>query len=533
MRCKLGLGGVLITLLVLCAAPVWAQELVIVHTNDTHSNLFPFGPQKEHGGIARISTVIKQVREQNERVLVLDGGDVFVGTFAFNKYLGYPQLKIMEGLYDAMALGNHELDLGPGALAAILAGVNPITMQPMGPPIALPILSANIDLSSIPGLQPFINPSIIRDVGGIKVGILGVTTNNPVYYSPDATAILGDPYIAAGVTAATLRAAGCQVVIAISHLGVAFDELGLSQVPGIDIIIGSHSHTTLPATQVNGKIIVQAGEFGELLGELHVGVDAGGVTLRNHRFYTIDQEIRDDPALLPYLNSLRDGIYTDPRYGPVLSQHVARAGWDLEKTWWMVSDPQRAPSHRDTSLGNLVTDALRIGVNRLGYDVDCALEAIGLLGHKIYAGKVVGNDVMLSVPYGYDPISGLGFKIKVVSLYGAELLGAIEYTLGFIEYSDETALQASGLGFRYDPTRPSGSRLVSVTINGTPVNPYGVYRLALNERLVALLAALGLNLSGRVEETGLLEFNLVKNYMQELNHLYYTSEGRIVDTSAQ
>ena len=73
----------------------------------------------------------------------------------------------------------------------------------------------------------------------------------------------------------------------------------------------------------------------------------------------------------------------------------------------------------------------------------------------------------------------------------------------------------------------------SVKINGAPVNPYGVYRIAVNERLVALLASLGVDVSGRVEETGLLEFNLVKNYMQELNHLSYTSEGRIVDLSAQ
>jgi len=54
------------------------------------------------------------------------------------------------------------------------------------------------------------------------------------------------------------------------------------------------------------------------------------VGLKSHQFYTINQAIRDDPALLPYLNSLRDGIYTDPRFGPVLSQHVARAEWDLE-----------------------------------------------------------------------------------------------------------------------------------------------------------------------------------------------------------
>ena len=175
-----------------------------------------------------------------------------------------------------------------------------------------------------------------------------------------------------------------------------------------------------------------------------------------------------------------------------------------------------------------------MGVDHAGYAVDCALEAIGYIGHKIYAGKVVGNDVMLSVPYGYDPNSGLGFKINVVSLYGAELLGGLEYTLGFVEYTDEMALQVSGLTFRYDSSQPAGSRLdpASVAINGIPLSPNGIYRVALNEKLTGLLAGLGLDLQGRVEATGLLEFNLVKAYMQELNHLHYTSQGRIIDAAA-
>jgi 5'-nucleotidase / UDP-sugar diphosphatase len=534
MCCRSRVAGALIALLVLSAVPGSAEEIVIVHANDTHSNLFPFGPQKAHGGIARIATVIERIRDENERVLSLHAGDVFVGTFAFNKYLGYPELKLMEGLYDAMALGNHEIEFGPAFLAAILAGVNPITGQSMGPPVALPILSANIDLDAVPGLQPFILPAIIKEVGGIKVGLLGVTTHEPVYYSPDVAALMGDPFVAAGVTAALLRAQGCQVVVAISHLGAAYDILGLSMVPGIDVIVGGHSHTTLPATQVNGKIIVQAGEFGRLLGELRIDVDAAaGVTLIDHRFHVIDRDIRDDPALIPYLNTLRNGIYTDPRYGPVLSQQVARAAWDLEKTW-MVPDPNRGPSHRDTPLGNLVTDAIRIGVNRAGFAVDSALEATGLLGNKIFAGKVVANDVMMAVPYGYDPISGLGFRINVVSLYGAELLGALEHTLTFIEYSDEMAMQTSGLMFQYDSQGTPGTRLdaASVTINGRPVDPSAVYRLAVNERIVALLSSLGVDVSGRVEGTGLFEFNLVKDYMRELRHLHYTSEGRIIDVAA-
>ena len=192
MRRIFCLFGLVVLLLAGIAASVGAKELVILHTNDTHSNLFPFGPQKEHGGIARMSTLIQELRAENENVLALHAGDVFVGTFAFNKYLGYPELKIMEGLYDAMALGNHEFDLGPNALGAILAGVNPLTLEPMGPPVSLPILSANVTLDA--ALQPFIKPWLIKDVGGLKVGLVGVVTENPVYYAPDLAALFSSPY---------------------------------------------------------------------------------------------------------------------------------------------------------------------------------------------------------------------------------------------------------------------------------------------------------------------------------------------------
>ena len=101
-----------------------AQEtyLTILHTNDTHSTLFPYGPGDRWGGIARLSGLVKELKAERPNVLVLNSGDVFVGTFEFNKYLGYPELKIMESLYDAMCLGNHEFDLGLEALLGVVSG---------------------------------------------------------------------------------------------------------------------------------------------------------------------------------------------------------------------------------------------------------------------------------------------------------------------------------------------------------------------------------------------------------------------------
>ena len=218
-----------------------AQELVILHTNDTHSHLYPFGPEK-WGGIARVSHLIQKARHANgNNVLALHAGDAFVGTFAFNKYLGYAELKMMEEMYDVWCLGNHEFDLGPDILAGVLTGI-----ASGGSPVTLPTLCANVKLPEGHPLGQFIRPHMIVSRNGIRIGLIGVVTTDPFNYSAEVNAMLRDPYEAAGKSAQILRSRGCDVVICLSHLGKLQDENGLSLVPGIDIIVGGHSHDAIP-----------------------------------------------------------------------------------------------------------------------------------------------------------------------------------------------------------------------------------------------------------------------------------------------
>jgi len=527
---------VMASFLVLLSLP-WpgsGDKLTILHTNDTHSHLYSFGPLNRYGGIARMSALIKELKRKNGNVLTLHAGDVFMGTFAFNKYLGYAELDIMEELYDAMAIGNHELDLGIDALAAILSG------QVAGEsPIALPFLLANIDWKEVGQghpLQSLVQPHMVMDIGGLKVGLLGVVTTDPYNYSKEVNAILTDPYEAAGLSAYYLRAVEkVDLVIAVSHLGKTADIMGLSQVPGIDIIVGGHSHDALfDPIIANGKIIVQAGEFGKYLGELKVNVENGNVDLIDYKLHPITRKTEIDFTLVPKLFKLRLGIFKDPRFGPVYTKPVAWAKWDLEERW------EEGNPHRDTPLGNLVADAIKTGVQEQGYPVDIALEANGFIGHRIYKGRIVGNDVLRSVPYGYDPESGLGFRIKTVRLAGAQILAGLEFSISNAEYTDELSLQVSGLTFEYDSSKTPAtqrgqlSRLdpSSVRINGQPINPSGVYWVAMNEQLVELLRSMGLTFFGE-EETWLFEYTLVRDFMSKLKYLAYTSEGRIIDRAVK
>ena len=509
--------------------------LTILHSNDTHSTLLPFGPNKEYGGIARMSALIKAIRARGGNILALNAGDVSVGSFEFNKYLGYPEFKIMDGRYDAMALGNHEFDLGLDVLTGVLAGAPELGCD-LGP-VTLPVLCANVTFPEGSFLASRVVPHIVREFGGVKVGIFGLVNYDAQNYSPAVYAMLGDPLAAAAAQVAELRADGCAVVVCLSHLGKDWDVQGLTAVPGIDVIVGGHSHDALARPMIVGnKIIVQAGEFGKFLGELKLSVRGGVVSLAGYRLHDLTWS-RQDPALRTRLDALKQGIVTDPRFGDVYDKRVACAVRDIEANWAEWGPHMR---YRDTGLGDLVADAMKAGVLKAGYPADVALEVMGYTAAGIFAGKVVGNDIMRAVPYGYDPSSGLGFKVVVVPVTGDLLLGLMEYSVSMVEYTRDLCLQPAGLKFAYDSSKPAApfgslNRVdpFSVRINGNPIDPAGIYFVAMNEQVFNTLAGMLPPGTLTAITTNLFEYNLVRDLMRSLGRVRYVAEGRVVDIAAR
>ena len=173
-----------ITLIACIAVVAIAQDrpvtITLLHVNDTHSHLDATGPKGWHldgttGGLAKAAAIIQSVRQHDPNVLLLHAGDVFHGDFFFNAYFGVPEFRFMKQLgFDAMAVGNHEFDLGPGMLA------NSLAQAFAGG--SFPLLSANLDVSAYDTaappdlrLSPWIKPSVIRQVGGVSIGIFGMT----------------------------------------------------------------------------------------------------------------------------------------------------------------------------------------------------------------------------------------------------------------------------------------------------------------------------------------------------------------------
>lgn len=247
-----------------------AKRLVILHTNDTHSQI---EPKDSLGGVLRRKAYIDEVRRENgkDNVLLLDAGDFCQGTPYFNFYKGDIEVEMMNLMeYDAVTLGNHEFDNGVDALANLLKKAK------------FKVVSSNYDLSTSP-LSEKIDPWLMLEKGDVKVGIIGLNVNPEDLIAKEnyEGVFYRDPIAIANQLAADLKNKGADVVIVLSHLGYEYEntnkasDLKLAKAArNIDIIIGGHSHTLLKepvkVKAADGReiLIGQLGKSGFYLGRI-------------------------------------------------------------------------------------------------------------------------------------------------------------------------------------------------------------------------------------------------------------------------
>ena len=227
------------------------KQLTILHTNDMHSHIHPFnsGRNKGVGGMAQRATIIKQIRDEGNQVLLLDAGDIFQGTPYFNVYGGELEFKLMSEMgYDASTIGNHDFDNGLDGL------VNQL------PHAKFPFIVSNYDFSDTNMHDKHLKYKVFNK-GGIKVGVFGIGIEldglvpknlygNTIYQNPIEKANYYSDHLS--------NFLGCDLVICLSHLGFEYpdekvsDKVLASQTNNIDLIIGGHTHTFL-----NEPVIVE------------------------------------------------------------------------------------------------------------------------------------------------------------------------------------------------------------------------------------------------------------------------------------
>ncbi|UOG73920.1 metallophosphoesterase [Hymenobacter tibetensis] len=258
------------------------ERLVILHTNDMHSRIEPFPDSATQyagmGGMAHRATLIKQIREQEPHVLLLDSGDIWQGTPYFNFFMGELEYKLMSQMkYDASTLGNHDFDNG-------LEG-----LQKQLPNATFPFLVANYDFTGTILAGRF-QPYKVFEKAGHRIGVFGLGIEMAGLVADKnfgATKYL-DPIATAKEMVAKLRGPEkCDLVICLSHLGYKYqgpkvDDFKLAAgAPGIDLILGGHTHTFLDKPDVvtgpnnHQTLINQVGWSGINLGRLDYTFERG------------------------------------------------------------------------------------------------------------------------------------------------------------------------------------------------------------------------------------------------------------------
>ena len=438
--CGLALGLTLGLATSVLAVP---REITLLHTNDTHDHLLPFDTRhgKDLGGIARRTTLIRRIRGEATRSLVLDAGDTFQGTPIFTFFSGEADTLTMDlAGYDATTVGNHDLDNGLDNLQKQLAGHH------------FRVICSNL-LDSTTG-RPIFEPSHIFEVDGLKVGVFGVMGDDAlqaVARKNRPTIRFVDPLEVARQQIADLRSR-VDLVVMLSHSGFEQDLDLASKVQGIHVILGGHSHTKVdePRAVRCGDWtthVAQDYQWGELLGRIDLTVDEGRVTRFKGQLLPIDASIPPERNVQDVVR-LYDGQIHDR-----MSVVVATAPGGLS------SEDKYA---RDCELGNWTADVIRartgaeIGIMNAGglraplfagpvtvgtlysiFPFDNALVTLSLRGETLQA--LCDANAADPARLGALQFSNLTFRVQEhhavdVKVGGELLVPGREYRVGTIDY---------------------------------------------------------------------------------------------------
>ncbi len=239
---------VLITLLCFMSVGAWAQDkqLVILHTNDTHSTIMPLNPNLSdkkvagRGGYLRRMEFLRQQREQTPDLLLFDSGDFSQGSPYYTLFKGDVEVGLMNRMhYDAVTIGNHEFDYGLDNMARLFRMAE------------FPVVCANYDFTGT-SLEKLVKPYVIIKRKGVRIGVFGLCP--PLEGLVDAHNCQGvkflDPVAKADEIATLLKKREkCDLVICLSHLGWQTDLVDdhdmIAGSRNIDLVLGGHSHTYL------------------------------------------------------------------------------------------------------------------------------------------------------------------------------------------------------------------------------------------------------------------------------------------------
>lgn len=474
-----------LALLLSLAVPVCAAEtttsttkdltghIVILHTNDVHGGI---------AGYAKLAAAKESYTTSGAYTLLVDAGDYIQGDPTVSASQGKTAIELMNSTgYDAATVGNHEFDYGYANLKTISAQAN------------FPILAANVQYN---GATAFDSHTIFTAANGKKIGVFGLETPETATKAHPAkiqgvTFVGGQDMMKLAQTEVdTLKAAGCDYVICLGHLGIDAESTGnrsidvLNAVTGIDVFIDGHSHSTLDqikaATNGTGKVgnayLTSTGTKLANVGVVDIAPD-GTITTSNVPLDTLTAENADTAAVIRRIQQ-----QIDADYGAVFAQSEVQLNGEKAQV-----------RTGETNLGDLITDAMLWQAGTLGEKVDAAISNGGGIRASLSVGDLTKKDINTVLPFGNT--------LYLVKLTGAQLLEALEASTCSLPESIGAFPQVSGIeytvntGAKFSSTenypgstygKPNAVNRVTIqSVGGAAFDPAETYTIVTNDFLGA------------------------------------------------
>lgn len=479
------------------------KTITIIHTNDVHGRAE--GDDKELIGYAKLKTFYDTTKEKNPNTLLIDAGDTLHGTTFTNISNGKNMMNLMNKIgFDISVPGNHDFNYGYDQLKALANMAN------------FDYLCANVVKKD--GKSDF-KSSVIKELDGVKVGIFGLSTPETKYKSsPKNTKDVDfkDYIKTAKEQVDLLKKDGAQVIIAVTHLGIdksskERSDILAESVPGIDVIIDGHSHSKLDSGMKAGNtLIAQTGEHLKNIGVVNIKLDDGKITDKTAKLVEFGEasKLKADETILNEIKKLNE------ENKPLLAQKIGKTANALE-------GEREKVRTGETNLGNLITDAMKTSVG-----ADVAITNGGGIRASIKGPDITMGDILTAFPF-------TNFVVEI-EVTGSDIKAALEHGVSKAPETVGAFPHVSGINFEYDSSKPAGSRIGKVLVNGEALDEAKTYKLATND-FMAIGGDEYTMFAGKkkLAENALLSDVLCEFIKAQPNATVdYKSENRVVDTAA-
>lgn len=440
---------ILFTSLIFVSGTVYGRDvkLTIFHTNDTHGR----GLDDKSIGYGKITSYVNQYRSRNKNVLFLDAGDTFNGLPVIDLSQGRANLEVMNLMgYDAFTAGNADFVQGGKQILELEKAAN------------FPFLSSNIYYN---GKHAF-NPYIIKEVDGVKIGIIGVSPMNSMVATTDSKleGFKVTDAIKEVEKQVKIVRKKADIVIVLAHIGKTDPEVNIQKlvnaVPEIDIIVDGHDHVLIKeGIKINDTFVVNTGQYNEYLGMLEINISNKKIVSATGKLLGIEdfKNIPADKKVEEMIQKIK------LENNKILNKTVMTLSFTLEGRREFVRSEQ-------TSLGSVLADAER---EYTGADVSITVGAF--LRESIEAGPVTYGKVLSALPFTLPTVTR--------NMTGKQIVDFIEHNYTEQKIVSGAYTHVSGLTFTVDFSRPVGSRMINIMINGKPIDKNKVYVLACNEQI--------------------------------------------------